>query len=96
MTDWIAFDTIKENMVQYFTGSLLILAIAIVSLAFIIFLAYGMDFRYALAFTLPLLGAFYVAGWMINSSGENLGWVVNIAIMVLGLAVGWVFIKIAT
>ena len=96
MTDWIVFDLLRDNLVNYFTGTVAVLAFALVALSMILFMAYGFDFRYALAFTLPLLGAFYIGGWMINSAGENLGWVVNIAIMILGLAVGWVFIKIAT
>lgn len=96
MTEWLALELLKENLVTYFTGSTLILAIAIWVFAIIIFLAIGMDFRYALTLTIPLIGAFLIGGWLVTSTGVAVSWIVNAAIIVVALFIAWVFIRLMT
>lgn len=90
MTNWAAFELLRENLITYFTGNMLVLALALVFLLIIVFVAIGFDIRYALAFVFPVIGAFVGSGWLTNL------WFVNAIIIILGLFIGWVFIKIAT
>jgi len=96
VTEWVAFNIVKENLINYFTGSILILAFSIVLLSLLIFLSLGMDLRLAIILQLPLLFAFNIGGWLISSSGVSFDWIVYVLLMMIGLFIGWVFIKLFT
>lgn len=89
MTDWIDFNFVFENLVTYFTGSYLVLALGICMIFFITMLVVGLDIRYATVFTIPLVGAFLVAGWF----GAT-GWISNVVLIIAAVFYGFAILKI--
>ena len=96
VTDWTSFVFVRENLVQYWTGTTIALAIGLIVLFLIIFLALGVEFRYALVFLLPMVVAFGAAGWFNSVTGGSVTWVVNLFLLIVALIFGFAFWKAMT
>lgn len=55
----------------------------------IILVGVGIDFRYAIVFTLPVLAGFASIGYF-----GSFGWIVNVALIIIGLIYGFVLIRL--
>lgn len=89
MTEWILFNIIRDNMVSEFFGNYVILALVLTLIFLIILIGSGIDFRFAIIFSLPILAGFASIGWF----GSN-GWVVNLALLMVGIIYGYTLIKL--
>lgn len=87
-------NVLNENLVQYFTGSYVTLGLFICLIFLVVLLARGLDIRYAVTFTLPLLGFFVAIGWF----GEvtNNQWIVNVALIAVSIIYGTAIVKLST
>lgn len=86
--DWEIFQIIGQNAVAEMFGTYAIFALVLCLILFIIMLGYGLDFRYALLFNIPIIGGFTVAGWFPNSI------VIHLALLIAGLFYGYVIIQL--
>jgi len=77
MTDWTAFTVLGQNVVAYLTGSYLGFGLALSALFFILFIASGIEVKYAFPLILPIMGAFSLAGWF----GE-FSWIINVVLLI--------------
>ena len=96
MTSWEAFSLIRENLVQYFTGTTIALAIVIIVLFLVIMLSLGLEFRYALIFLLPMVVAFGAGGWLNSATGSSITWIINLFLLIVALIFGFTMWKAAT
>ena len=96
MTEWIAFELLRTNLVTYFTGTILGLAILVMIVFLIMLLAFGVQLRYALVFILPLIAAFSVGGWLNTISGGNFTWIFYAALMFVAMIFGFAMWKSMT
>ena len=94
MTDFIDLNVIVENLVQYFTGSYVTLGLLICLIFLMFMLARGLDIRYAITFTLPLLGFFVAIGWF--GTLTNNQWIVNVGLIIVSVIYGTAVVKLAT
>ena len=94
MTDFATLNVIVTNLVQYFTGSYALLGMLFLAGFFLIIVSRGIDFRYASAFTLPLVGVFVGLGWF-GTIGFN-DYIINMLLVVISLFYGFAVIKIMT
>ena len=88
MTDWTAFNLIRDNAVAHFFGDYVTLAFVLTALFIIILVGAGIDFRYAIVFSLPIVGGFAAIGYF-----GSFGWIVNAFLIVIGLIYGFVLIR---
>ncbi len=91
MTNFTDFNVLLDNLVLFFTGSYAILAVLLSAILLLVLLVRGFDFRYATAFTLPLLGAFVGIGWF--GDVESAQWIVNLGLVVLAFFYGAALLK---
>lgn len=94
MTNWEDLNLIFDNLVKYFTGSYELLAIFLISLVLMVFLARGIDARYAVTYTLPLIGAFVSIGWFGPLVAAQ--WIVNATLLIVAIFYGSAMVKILT
>lgn len=90
MTNWNDLTIVGDNLVSYFTGSYAVLAAFITLFFLLLLLARGLEFRYATLFVLPIVGGFSVIGWLGSS------WVVQVALLVIGLMYGFAVVRLTT
>lgn len=78
MTDWTAFAIIGQNLVQYMTGSYTALGIGISIMFLLLFVASGIELKFAFPLVLPIMGGFLVAGWF-----GDVTWIVNVILLIV-------------
>lgn len=91
MTSWSLFSALADVLVQYYTGSELVLYAGIMILFFLGLLMAGMEFRYTVIFILPLAAALAGAGVF----GPNT-WVFNVLLLVVAFIYGYALLKFYT
>lgn len=89
MTDWIAFNLIRDNMINNFFGDYVTFALVLSVLFLIMLVSIGIEFKYSIVFTLPIVGGFAALGYF-----GSFGWIVNALLIVIGLIYGFVLIKL--
>lgn len=94
MTDFETLNILFVNLVQYLTGSYIILGLLICVIFLIILLSRGLDVRYAVTFTLPLLAFFVAIGWF--GTITNNQWIVNLGLIVVSVIYGTAIVKLST
>lgn len=94
MANFEDLDLIVQNLVSYFTGSYMVLAIVFVSFFILVLLARGVDVRYATIFSLPFIGFFVAIGWF--GSIGSAQWIVNLVLIIVSVFYAWAVIKFTT
>ena len=91
MTTWSLFTVLRDLLVQYYTGTEVILYAGIILLFFLGLLMAGMEFRYTIIFMVPLAGALALAGVF----GAN-SWVLNTVLLIVAFIYGYALLKFYT
>lgn len=94
MTDFEDFQIIIDNLVMYFTGTHEILGILICTIFFFILISRGIEAKYSVIFTLPLLAAFIMAGWFVALGNPQ--WIINLGLMLISIIYGTAIVKLMT
>ena len=94
MTTFENLNILNDNLVQYFTGSYVTLGLLICLIFLLVLLARGLDVRYAVTFTIPLLGFFTAIGWF--GTVTNNQWIINVGLIVVSVIYGTAIVKLAT
>lgn len=94
MTNFENLNILNEYLVQYFTGSYAILGLLICLLFLMFLLARGLDVRYSVTFTIPLLGFFVAIGWF--GTVTNNQWIINVGLIVVSVIYGTAIVKLST
>lgn len=87
-TGW---QTLSDNLVGFYFGSTTFFFVALLLLFFILLIVSGVDFRYALLFSLPL-----VAGMSLGGAFGAVGWVYSVALLVVSIVYAYAILKIFT
>ncbi len=92
MTNFNDLNFILDTLTAYFTGDRVILALFILFIFFIGFIAAGLRPELSLVMMLPLAGFFLAIGYfgLIDKSQ----WIVNLGLVAVGVIYGWAIIKI--
>jgi len=94
MTDFNDLNFILDNLTQYFTGDRLVLALFIMFLFFIAFIAAKLSPEISLILLLPLAGFFLAIGYF--GVIDKAQWIVNIILIGVGVIYAWAMIKLMT
>lgn len=89
MTEFVDFNIIGNNLVTYLFGSYTVFAIVICSLFLIILMSVGLEFKYALPLSLPVVALFTIAGWFGSGS-----WILSAVLLFIGLIYAFAIIRI--
>jgi len=92
MTDFTDLSFITDQLTQYFTGDRIVLALFIMFVFFIAFIARGVPPEMSLILLLPLAGFFLAIGYF--GVVTNAQWIVNIILVGVGAIYGWAVIKL--
>ena len=90
MGDWDIFNKLLDLFTQYYTGTYGMTGIFICVMFFFSVLVKS-ELKYAVVFTLPLLGFFVFIGWF--GAVTNAQWIVNLALIVVALFYGAAILK---
>jgi hypothetical protein len=91
MTSWEVFNTIRDILIQYYFGDALTFYAGISVLFFLGLVLAGLDFRLALVFSLPLIGAFGLgAVW----AGHT--WITALLLIVVSIIYAYALIDLFT
>ncbi len=82
------------NTVQYLTGSYLYLGLFLCLVFLLILMGRGLDIRYSISATIPLLGFFVAIGWF--GTVTNNQWIVNVGLIVVSIIYGTAVVKLST
>lgn len=91
MTNFEDLNLILDNLVNYFTGSYLILGLLLCLGYMLVLMAKGLDFRYSTVLTLPLIGLFLAIGWFGAAH-----WILNLALLVVAFFYALAVLKLTT
>jgi len=94
MTSFTDLNMIFDNLVVYFTGSYESTALLLIVFFLLMLLVTGIELRYAIVFTLPLVGFFVSAGWFGLASGGV--WIVNIVLIVVSALYAFAIIRLTS
>ena len=89
--NWTALDLVGDNLVTYMFATEMALASAVCIFFLLLLIGAGVDFKYAIIFILPLVGAYTIGG----AFGVNV-WVLHTVIFVAGIIYSAAIIKIST
>lgn len=89
--DFSNLSVIGEILVDYYLGSYIALAIVVFAFLFIYFTSQGIPMDITTVSLLPLLVAYSIGGWL----GANI-WIVNIALIAIGIFAAQVLHRIYT
>lgn len=89
MVEWSSFGVVGSNFVTYLFGSYLAFGIVISIIFLIVLMTAGLEFKYSIVLTLPLLGLFSLAGWLGNAT-----WALNALLLVISLIYAFAMIKL--
>lgn len=92
--DFENLNVLNENLVQYFTGSYVTLGLLICLIFLLVLLSRGLDVRYAVTFTIPLLGFLVAIGWF--GTITNNQWIINVGLIVVSIIYGTAIVKLST
>lgn len=84
------FNTLNDNMVQYFTGSYWMLAIVIILGIFTAYLMLDLGFKYAAVFSIPVFAFFVFNGWF--TANWAYGYY-NLMLLCIGFILGLALLK---
>jgi hypothetical protein len=88
IADWSLFDIVRENAVNELFGSYTILALVMLAVFLIILIGVGIEFRFAILFSLPVAGGFFLAGWF------SVDWIFHVFIMIGAIIYAYALIKL--
>lgn len=88
LANWSLFDIVRENAVNELFGSYTVLALVMLTIFLMILLGVGIEFRYAMLFSLPVAGGFFMAGWF------SVDWIFHVFIMVGAIIYAYALIKL--
>lgn len=88
---WNDLNLISDNLVEYFFGTQLALAIGVLSFFYTVMIGSGIDFRVATVSMLPLLAGYTIGGVF----GANV-WILHVAIIIVGFIYTSALIKIVS
>lgn len=71
MTSWADLGIVSDNLVTYLFGSYVVFAIVMTLIFLMVLLAVGMELKYALPLSLPIIGLFGLSGWLGGSPIVN-------------------------
>lgn len=94
MTNFLDFNLVFDNLVSYWTGSYTILSVMLIVVFMMVILSRGIDFRYAVAFVLPLVGFFVAIGWF--NTVANSEWILNMFLIVVAFFYAFALIRFTT
>lgn len=94
MTSFTDLNILIDNLVQYFTGSYVILGLLICLVFLLVLISRGLDVRYSVTFTIPLLGFLVAIGWF--GTVTNNQWIINIGLIVVSVIYGTAIVKLTT
>lgn len=89
MTEWTDFGIVGDNIVTYLLGSYATLGVLLTVIFLIILMTVGLEFKYALPLSLPIIGLFSLAGWFGSAN-----WILNATLMVVALVYAFAITKI--
>lgn len=89
MVEFIDFATVGTNLVQYLFGSYAALAVFLTIIFLVVLLAVGLEFKYAVPLTLPIMGLFSIGGWLGNSS-----YIFNVVVLIVAFVYGFAIIQL--
>lgn len=88
MTNFIDLALIPQLLVQYFTGSYGVLAIAVTILFVLVLSGFGLDFRASLVFSLPVIAGLTAAGWI------GVDWILYLVLIAVAFIYGAILLKL--
>ena len=88
MTNFIDLGYILELLVAYFSGSYGVLGLAISIMFMLVISGFGLDFRAALIFTLPVIAGFTAAGWF------GVDWILYVVLIAVAFIYGAVLLRL--
>jgi len=89
-TSLAGVDLFLHNIVTYWVGSYAALGLLLIVLLIIVITSVGIDFRFSIIFTLPVLAGLIYAGWFAALGG----WIMVIAMLLAGFIYGYAILKI--
>lgn len=84
-----AITLLGDNIAQYVLGSYTMLAIVVVAFFLLLLLSTGMEIKYSVVLTLPLIAIYYVGGWFASAT-----YIYNISLFVISLIYAFAVIKL--
>jgi len=82
-------NSILATFVSYYTGTYLIAAMAIILLFLVFLTSMGLDFKYSIVASLPLVIAFVMIGWFGAST-----YLAIIVLLIVGFIYGFTLVKL--
>lgn len=89
--EWSALSLISDNLILYFFGTQLALAIGVLLFFLVLLVSSGIGFNYSVLMLLPLLASYAVGGVL----GVNV-WILNVGIIIAGIVYTSALIKVMT
>ena len=94
MTNFADIGVVYNLLVQYFFGNFTTLALFVVIGFVLLMLSAGLDFKYSILFSLPLLAGIVFAGWLGGAVDNQ--WVINMGLLVVSVGYAFAVIKISS
>lgn len=94
MTSFTDLNLIFDNLVVYFTGSYSLTAVMLIVFFLLTLLVSGIELRYTIVFTLPLIGFFVSIGWFGLASGGV--WIVNLVLIIVSALYAFAIIRLTS
>lgn len=91
MTNWTDLVILKDNLITYYFGSPLVFYLGVAFLVLLILLMAGMDLRFALLFSLPIVAAMSLQGLF-----GAYNWIVSVILVLVAIVYAYALIKLFT
>lgn len=89
MTDWSSFNYVREVLVTYFFGSVLLFNVFIFVVMLLFLQSKLQDLRYSFVFSFAFLVGMSLAGELFQ-----FGWIIYLALIVMGALYTWAVLKV--
>lgn len=91
MTDWSALNVIRDVLINYYFGDVVLYYSSIVLFFLLVLIVAGLDARMAVIFSLPLVAAFSLAGVFGSTT-----WVMPVILTIIAIIYAYAIIDLFT